>query len=423
VGGEALDLGLGVDLGSSGLRLALVDCSGGVLIELSSPYPQPFDQPEGWRQGLIHLLSQLPGGLRQRVRAISLDGTSGTLLACSADGMALGAALSYSNAYPQHGAALAALLPGGGPAASPSGSLARSLSLLEQHPQLAMLRHQADWVMGWLLGDWRWGEAGNNLRLGWDQQLGVWSGAIGQQPWSYALPKIVTSGTRLGSLHSQVAINLQLPNAVEVVAGCTDGTAAALAADPQPGDGISVLGTTTVLKQFAAAPLQGAGISNHLVAGRWLVGGASNAGAGVLLQFFPRQQLQELSRQIDPLHPSGIKLRPLASRGERFPIEDPLLEPLLEPRPVSDALYLQALLEALSQWELLGWQRLQQLGAPAISRVISVGGGAQNPQWRLMRERLMGLPVINKAKASAAAAMARHALRSVTLNPAAVVAP
>jgi hypothetical protein len=37
-----------------------------------------------------------------------------------------------------------------------------------------------------------------------------------------------------------------------------------------------------------------------------LVGGASNAGAGVLRQFFNDQQLQELSRQIDPNKASGL---------------------------------------------------------------------------------------------------------------------
>ncbi|NDF63348.1 MAG: hypothetical protein EB136_10650, partial [Synechococcaceae bacterium WBB_3_034] len=37
-----------------------------------------------------------------------------------------------------------------------------------------LLRHQADWLMGWLLADWRWGEEGNNLRLGWDLRAQAW---------------------------------------------------------------------------------------------------------------------------------------------------------------------------------------------------------------------------------------------------------
>jgi sugar (pentulose or hexulose) kinase len=95
--------------------------------------------------------------------------------------------------------------------------------------------------------------------------------------------------------------------------------------------------------------------------------------------------------------------------GERFPIDDPQLQPILEPRPISDALYLQALLEGLAEIERAGWQRLAQLGAPAIQRVISLGGGARNPQWRAIRQRLLGVAVLNRPQLSAALGMARLA--------------
>jgi len=136
------------------------------------------------------------------------------------------------------------------------------------------------------------------------------------------------------------------------------------------------------------------------------VGGASNAGAGILLQFFSPNDLQELSRQIDPERPTGLSLRPLPAKGERFPVDDPELAPQLEPRPISDVLYLQALLEGLTAIEVAGWQRLEALGAPPVKRVISLGGGARNPQWRRMRQRALGRPVLHRADASAALGMA-----------------
>jgi sugar (pentulose or hexulose) kinase len=109
-----------------------------------------------------------------------------------------------------------------------------------------------------------------------------------------------------------------------------------------------------------------------------------------------------------------LALLPLPRAGERFPIDDPLLEPQLEPRPVSDALYLQALLEGLAEIERAGWQRLEQLGAPPVQRVISLGGGARNPQWRALRQRLLGCPVINRPQCMAAQGMARLAISAVT---------
>lgn len=416
-------LGLGIDLGTSGLRVSVVNTSGEPLQEQAIPYPGEFRHADSWRQGLIALMGQVAPALKSRIAALAIDGTSGTLLACDQHGAPLGQALAYCDACPNQAAQAKALIGGEGAAASASGSVARALELLEQlkwpesNTTLPLLRHQADWLMGWLLGHWRWGEEGNNLRLGWELERQCWSGELSGAAWAPALPQIVASGQALGSLQPQVAAQLGLGSHCQVVSGTTDGNASVLAADPAPGDGVAVLGTTLVLKQFHNAPLQGAGINNHRLAGRWLVGGASNAGAGVLRRFFSDQQLQELSRQIDPRQPSGLQLRPLPQRGERFPIDDPTLEPVLEPRPVSDALFLQGLLEGLCELERLGWQRLQQLGATPIQRVLSVGGGARNPQWRQLRRQALGLPVLDRSGTSAATAMARLALRGITLAP------
>ena len=415
-------LGLGVDLGTSGLRLALIDPTGRVLAEQASAYPDAFENPTGWREGLITLCAALPAELRARVAAVAVDGTSGTLLICSADGQpapgALGLALPYHRSCPAQAAEAAALVgaeAAGSPAASASGSLARALALLGATAGVGwLLRHQADWLMGWLLGDWRWGEEGNNLRLGWDLETGAWQGAIARQAWSAGLPQICASGTVLGPLSGAAASALGLPRECEVVAGSTDASAAVLAADPQPHDGVTVLGTTLALKQFSPRPIRAPGVSCQRLAGQWLVGGASNGGAGVLRQFFSDAELTELSRQIDPHRSSGLELRPLPRPGERFPVDDPVLEPVLDPRPVSDALYLQGLLEGLAQIERDGWRRLEQLGAPPVRRVLSLGGGARNPQWRAIRQRLLGVPVLNRPQASAARGMARLALSAIT---------
>jgi sugar (pentulose or hexulose) kinase len=419
---------LGADLGSSGLRLAVLADAGepggdpdAPVLGLQAPYPGRFEDPEAWRQGLIHLLASVPAEIRRRVRALALDGTSGTLLACGPGGRLLppplAHALPYHQACAEQGGAIASLLAAergawaDHPAASRSGSLARGLRLtaLAREAGLAqglLLRHQADWLMGWLLDDWRWGEEGNNVRLGWHLQQGRWLAGVADGLGAAVLPAIRSSGSRLGRLAPAVATCLGLPPDCQVVAGSTDANAAVLAADPQEGDGITVLGTTLVLKQFVAAPLAGAGLSNHRVGGRWLAGGASNAGAGILRRFFDDAQIAELSRQITPDRPTGLALRPLSRRGERFPVDDPELEPILEPRPTSDARYLQALLEGLTAIEAAGWRRLRELGAPALGRVISVGGGARNSQWRALRARALGIPVLNRPKRTAALGMA-----------------
>lgn len=61
----------------------------------------------------------------------------------------------------------------------------------------------------------------------------------------------------------------------------------------------------------------------------------------MLKQFFSNEQLRQLSAGIDPSTPSGLEYYPLTKPGERFPINDPQLQPRLEPRPADDALFLQ----------------------------------------------------------------------------------
>ncbi|MFM7269046.1 MAG: FGGY-family carbohydrate kinase [Cyanobium sp.] len=432
-------LALGVDFGSSGARLALHQPDGDPsiapettgqprqLLETGLPYPGPFADPEAWRTALVRLAAAIPYHWRAQIGAIALDGTSGTLLLCRPDGglppAPLNLALPYHQSCPEVAGAAAAIA-GSGPAGSASGSLARALALLAaaertkaQGPWL--LRHQADWLMGWLLGDWRWGEEGNNLRLGWDLQRNTWSGCIAEQPWAASLPEIQPSGKVLGRLSPGAAAALDLPADCQVVSGSTDANAGVLAAAPGEGDGVAVLGTTLVLKRFVDCPMQGPGISCHRVGGRWLVGGASNAGAGILRRFYNDAQIATLSRQIDPDQPSGLELVPLLCRGERFPVDDPQLEPVLGPRPVSDALYLQALLEGLTRLEASGWRRLEDLGMPPLRRVISLGGGARNPQWRRMRQRALGVPVLNRPALSAARGMALLALTALEADAAA----
>ena len=93
-------------------------------------------------------------------------------------------------------------------------------------------------------------------------------------------------------------------------------------------------------------------------------------------------------------------------------MDDPTLEPVMEPRPVSDALFLHGLLEGLAVIEANGWERLVELGAAPPKRVITLGGGARNPQWRRLRERRLGCPVQTNSQPPAAG-VARLALQAL----------
>lgn len=75
-------------------------------------------------------------------------------------------------------------------------------------------------------------------------------------------------------------------------------------------------------------------------------------------------------------------------------MNDPQLAPCLDPRPESDAVFLQGLLEGMARIEQRAYRLLEKLGAPYPRIVHSTGGGARNEAWRRIREHMLGVPVI-----------------------------
>ncbi len=393
---------LGIDLGTSGVRIAVINSNNEVIYLSKVSYQRGLDYPEDWRKSCETLIKELPIKIRERIAGIAVDGTSGTLVACQQNGRPLNKALPYNICCHEQASKLEDLKPLHGPENLPSGSLARALRLVNQYGENILLRHQADWINGWLLGNWQWGEEGNNLKLGWDIQQKKWPASYKKLTWKSALPEIVESGQVLGKISADIAEDLLLPPELIIVAGTTDSNAAVLAANPGPNDGITVLGSTLVIKRFVKEPILGPGLTNHFVNNKWLCGGSSNTGGAVLKKFFNDEQLEELSKQINPNKSSGFSLRPLVSPGERFPINDPELPPVLEPRPISDALYLHALFEGMADIEAKGWEKLSEAGVQTPQRLITIGGGARNSHWRKIREKIIGLPIISSTRPPAA---------------------
>ena len=202
----------------------------------------------------------------------------------------------------------------------------------------------------------------------------------------------------MGQIDNDLAVRFKLNKQIRLVSGTTDANAAFLAAELGKEEGLTVLGTTIVVKKINKTPIKEKGITSHRVRGNWICGGASNAGCGVLSRFFSDLEIQELSKQINTSKKTSLNLLPLNSKGERFPVNNPFLEPILSPRPVSDALYLHALFEGLASIELRGWEKLHELTGSLPKRIVTVGGGAKNPQWRAIRAQIINIPIVSCRK-------------------------
>ena len=403
---------LGIDLGTSGVRIAIINANKKILFTSSKIYSKGLEISEDWINSLKNLIQEIPKGLKEKLVSCSVDGTSGTLLACKRNGEPLGKALPYFLSFSEYKYEIEKLFTKECAGSSISGSVGRALRLTALYGNEIILRHQADWISGWLINNWDYGEEGNNIRMGWDISNSSWPESFQNLKWLKCLPKIIPSGPIMGNLCNKKAIELSLPKNLQVIAGTTDANAGVLATFSNKNDGITILGSTILIKKFVNKPVEGKGISNHKLLGNWLCGGASNTGAAILLDFFNLEYIEELSKQINPNKSSGLNLLPLSSRGERFPIDDPNLQPKLEPRPVSDSLYLHALFEGLAKIEARGWQKLNKLGADLPQQIITIGGGAKNITWKKIREREIGIPIkiCNRPPAAGVASIALEGL-------------
>jgi len=423
---------IGIDLGTSGLRAAVLDATGMPVAQLHEPIPaaqrrgdRSEQDPELWWQAVRRLLQRLAHTLPRAPVAIAVDGTSGTLLTMNANGRPFGPALMYDDARAGVQAeTLRRIAPQASAAHGVSTSAARLLWLRDQGRLAGVARvlHQAEWIAGRLLGRYDHGDENNALKLGYDPVLRCWPtwwcDELG--PLVRLLPQIVPAGTALGVIARAVAQDTGLHPQSRIIAGTTDGIAGFLATGVRdPGLGVTSLGSTLVLKQLADRPLfdPSAGIYSHRILGHWLVGGASNTGGAVLARYFTAERIEALSGAIDPEQASGLDYYPLVRPGERFPISDPHLRPRLKPRPSEDHVFLQGLLEGIAQIEAAGYARLARIGAPPVTAIVSVGGGAANPQWRALRARICRVPVYpaeHEAAAHGAALLAQQGTRSET---------
>ncbi len=224
-------------------------------------------------------------------------------------------------------------------------------------------------------------------------------------PWFSLLPPVTAPGTAIAPLSPNVANLGKFSKNCQVYSGTTDSIAAFLASGAsQPGEAVTSLGSTLVLKLLSEKPGEdlASGIYSHRLGNLWLTGGASNAGGAVLQHYFSPEQLVKLSQEIDPQQPSGLDYYPLLQPGERFPINDPHWQPRLEPRPSDDCQFLQGLLEGLARIESQGYRKLRELGATPVTRVFTAGGGAKNFTWQNIRQNLLQVPVLQSSQSEAA---------------------
>jgi xylulokinase len=410
----------GIDFGTSGARIMVLDDRQALVYQGRIRLDQGPQQDLSvqWQGSLQTLLDAMPATVRQKVRAIAINGTSGTVLLCDRVGNALTEPLLYNDnrgqsVLPQ----LQGLVPDSSPALSATASLASLLWWQANLPpeiwqQARYCLHQADWLAAQLHGQWGISDYHNALKIGYNVGALAYPEALQGLSVAPLLPEVVAPGSRIGPVGKEAARQYDLHPTCQIHAGTTDSIAAFIASGAcQPGTAVTSLGSTLVLKLLSTTRVEDRtlGIYSHRFGDLWLVGGASNTGGAVLNAFFSEAELVQLSQEIDPAVPSKLDYYPLLTSGERFPINDPAYPPRLAPRPEQPEDFLHGMLEGIARIEARGYQQLQRLGASALTQVLTAGGGAQNPTWTAIRQRHLPVPVEIAAQTEAALGTARLA--------------
>ena len=430
----------GIDLGTSGCRLMVINADKKIQFSTTQIYSNPDEQtPQLWWDTVCALFSDTPEILKKNIRSLSIDGTSGTVLLVDDKGEPLSQALMYNDLRATKEAEQIKLhmpINNGGQGAA--GSLARVMWLLKhtKHtspsfapftPSVSVVSksqsgqnrqkegrctsdvfnssdspdsaneptinivHQADYIVGKLCNNFSISDENNCLKLGYDVVNQCWPitelATLGINK-SY-LPRVFPAGTPVANITKTQANALGLSTSLKLVTGTTDSIAAFIATGADTvGDGVTSLGSTLVLKLISDKPLFSPeeGIYSHRLDNHWLVGGASNSGAKVLQHYFSQTQIDELTTKLLPDNPTHLGYYPLINTGERFPLADPQKQGKLSPRPDSDRQFFQGILEGIANIEALGYQKLTVLGGLRLTSVRSVGGGSKNSAWTSLRK-------------------------------------
>jgi sugar (pentulose or hexulose) kinase len=408
---------LGIDIGTSGARAAAIDRSGNLVGFAAAPFVSldELRQPMAWwarvREAVERLKDQVD---LASVRGVAVDGTSGTVLAIDRNQAPTGGVLMYNDPCPDAEIVkqISKHAPPGSTAVGPNSGLARAIFLARQNGVDGVL-HQADWILMMLGCPGRVSDENNTLKSGYDvlaQEWPDWIEAAGMD--RAKLPEVFSAGKPLAKMAGYLK-DTGVHESSFFHAGTTDGCASFLATGASEiGDAVTALGSTIVLKLASSEPISAPefGVYSHRVGKFWLAGGASNSGGNVLKALVGDDRLEELTARVDPGRPLGLDFYPLLKPGERFPLSDPNYQPRFAPAPADDGQFFQAILEGMTEIERLGYQRLRELGGPAIKSLRTVGGGARNSAWSAMREKAMGIKTLPARSVEAAVGTASLAL-------------
>jgi len=406
---------LGVDVGTQGVRVVLLDETGrtigssGKVFPLT-PHSREEQSPGLWWESVFYCLQNLlitiQNGIDlQSIKAISVTSTSGTVIPLDTDHEPVHNALMYSDTRPaaegKYCREIAERLhPEGYTGFNASSGLSKMVWYSNHFPEKAAHIHRwvhaTDFIIGKLCGDYSVTDYTNALKSGFDVSSGVWPSWLTvhlplRKEW---LQNVVPSGTKIGQMLPNLSESLGL-GPIHVIAGMTDGCASQVASGAvRPGDWNTTIGTTLVVKGVTVREVrdpEGRLYSHRHPEGYWMPGGAGNIGADWVSASFVGD-LNALTEAAANLIPTGLIAYPLMQLGERFPFIAPQARGF-EPASAGRAATFAANMEGVAFVERYAYEMIENLSGEQVNAVYTAGGGSNSDVWLAIRANVLNRPV------------------------------
>lgn len=406
---------IGVDVGTQGVRVNLIDAVGNLLgtgeqVFLLNKELREEQSPLQWwdafKSSLTTMLESVDKNLdRNKILSIAVTSTSGTVIPIDKNHNPLHNAIMYSDkrSAPQALECKKEALASGQnfTAFSFSTGLAKMVWFSETFPSKAehiyKWIHAADFITGKISGVWAVTDYTNAFKSGYDILNYNWPSYIYEKlplkkEW---LPEVVPSGTVIGNLAADFATEMELPTSIKVVAGITDGCASQIAAGAiNPGEWNTTIGTTLVIKGVTENEIkdpEGRIYSHRHPLGYWMPGGASNTGADWVTNDFG-DDLTALNKYADEHLPSSYMAYPLRQKGERFPFIAPQAIGF-EPKGLNKSEQFLANMEGVAYIEKYAFEIIEELSGEKVKAVFTAGGASNSNAWLKIRSNVLNVPI------------------------------
>jgi len=420
-----LKIYLGIDLGTAGCRVIAADQDGQVLSKAFSSIVRTEgsrrdgwieQDPRCWWEALVSSTRMVTNSVPREIDGMSVDSTSGTVLAVDETGKPLCSAMMYNDSRARTEARILSqaareLEDKLGYRVSPSFGASKLLWLKENQPKAfrraRFFLHAADFVNGRLTGSFGVTDHTNALKSCFDLVEYRWPDFLEELGIPIEkLPSVVRPGTRIGEICEEASAETGIPAGTPVYAGLTDGCASQISSGAtSPGEWNSTLGSTLVIKGVTERIIRDpeGRIYSHLHPdGYWMPGGASNCGGDSLVRLFGDRDLKVMDEQALRLVPTGLIIYPLVRVGERFPISSPDARGFVVGRPRSREELYAGYLEGIAYVERMAYEILRELGAEVGDKVYVAGGGSASEVWLRIRASVLNKELIRPSVPEAA---------------------